>query len=119
MARRRVMLPLLVVALLTIAVAAASASAYARAAAVADGGVEVGTTMATMMRRALADLNATADAGNATAAANATTGYISYDALFADRVPCSLRGASYYNCHPGAEANPYTRGCSAITQCRS
>jgi hypothetical protein len=28
-----------------------------------------------------------------------------------------LPGASYYNCQPGAEANPYTRGCSAIAQC--
>lgn len=46
------------------------------------------------------------------------SGYIGYDALRRDNVPCSQRGASYYNCQPGAEANPYTRGCSAITQCR-
>ncbi|OAY76404.1 Rapid alkalinization factor [Ananas comosus] len=26
---------------------------------------------------------------------------------------------SYYNCRPGAQANPYSRGCSAITRCRS
>ncbi|KAL5221104.1 hypothetical protein ABZP36_025817 [Zizania latifolia] len=45
--------------------------------------------------------------------------YVSYDALRADTTPCSLRGASYYNCRPGAEANPYTRGCSEITRCRS
>ncbi|KAK3159975.1 hypothetical protein QOZ80_1BG0053610 [Eleusine coracana subsp. coracana] len=45
-------------------------------------------------------------------------GYIGYDALRRDSVPCSQRGASYYNCQPGAEANPYSRGCSAITQCR-
>ncbi|KAL5217562.1 hypothetical protein ABZP36_018246 [Zizania latifolia] len=44
--------------------------------------------------------------------------YISYAALLRNSVPCSLPGASYYNCRPGAEANPYTRGCSAITQCR-
>ncbi|KAL2485800.1 Protein RALF-like 33 [Abeliophyllum distichum] len=49
----------------------------------------------------------------------ATTKYISYGALQANNVPCSRRGASYYNCRPGAEANPYTRGCSAVTQCRS
>ena len=49
----------------------------------------------------------------------ATTNYISYDALRRDSVPCSRRGASYYNCRPGAQANPYSRGCSAITQCRS
>ncbi|KAJ1699393.1 hypothetical protein LUZ63_007905 [Rhynchospora breviuscula] len=48
-----------------------------------------------------------------------TTGYISYGALQADSVPCSQRGASYYNCQPGASANPYSRGCSAITQCRN
>ncbi|XP_072997703.1 rapid alkalinization factor-like [Typha latifolia] len=47
-----------------------------------------------------------------------TTGYISYDALRRDVVPCSLTGASYYNCQPGAASNPYSRGCSAITQCR-
>jgi hypothetical protein len=45
-------------------------------------------------------------------------GYISYGALRRDNVPCSVRGASYYNCRPGGQANPYTRGCSAITQCR-
>ncbi|KAJ4727651.1 Rapid ALkalinization Factor [Melia azedarach] len=49
----------------------------------------------------------------------ATTQYISYAALQRNSIPCSQRGASYYNCQPGAEANPYNRGCSAITQCRS
>ncbi|GAV83486.1 RALF domain-containing protein [Cephalotus follicularis] len=49
----------------------------------------------------------------------ATTQYISYGALQRNTVPCSRRGASYYNCQPGAAANPYTRGCSAITRCRS
>ncbi|CAI9764276.1 unnamed protein product [Fraxinus pennsylvanica] len=44
--------------------------------------------------------------------------YISYGALQRNRVPCSRRGNSYYNCRPGAQANPYTRGCSAITRCR-
>ncbi|GLT90229.1 hypothetical protein SLE2022_081720 [Rubroshorea leprosula] len=49
----------------------------------------------------------------------ATTKYISYGALQKNTVPCSRRGASYYNCQPGAQANPYTRGCSAITRCRN
>ncbi|KAM1038727.1 hypothetical protein ACFX13_034099 [Malus domestica] len=49
----------------------------------------------------------------------ATTKYISYGALQRNTVPCSRRGASYYNCKPGAQANPYNRGCSAITRCRS
>ncbi|KAB1202950.1 Protein RALF-like 33 [Morella rubra] len=49
----------------------------------------------------------------------ATTQYISYGALERNSVPCSLRGASYYNCQAGAQANPYNRGCSAITRCRS
>ncbi|XP_062210510.1 rapid alkalinization factor-like [Phragmites australis] len=44
--------------------------------------------------------------------------YISYGALRRDNVPCSVRGASYYNCRPGAQANPYSSGCSAITRCR-
>jgi hypothetical protein len=46
------------------------------------------------------------------------SGYISYGALRRDNVPCSRRGASYYNCRPGAQANPYHRGCSRITRCR-
>uniref|UniRef100_A0A7N0TG78 Uncharacterized protein n=1 Tax=Kalanchoe fedtschenkoi TaxID=63787 RepID=A0A7N0TG78_KALFE len=49
----------------------------------------------------------------------ATSSYISYGALSRNRVPCSRRGASYYNCQAGAQANPYSRGCSAITRCRS
>ncbi|XP_027160504.1 rapid alkalinization factor [Coffea eugenioides] len=49
----------------------------------------------------------------------ATTRYISYGALQKNSVPCSRRGQSYYNCRPGAPANPYSRGCSAITRCRS
>ncbi|KAE8009519.1 hypothetical protein FH972_005951 [Carpinus fangiana] len=49
----------------------------------------------------------------------ATTQYISYGALQRNSVPCSLRGASYYNCKPGAQSNPYTHGCGAITRCRS
>ncbi|XVE65614.1 hypothetical protein DITRI_Ditri08aG0014500 [Diplodiscus trichospermus] len=48
----------------------------------------------------------------------ATNRYISYGALRRNRVPCSRRGASYYNCQPGAQANPYSRGCSKITRCR-
>ncbi|KAG5075933.1 hypothetical protein JHK84_057164 [Glycine max] len=49
----------------------------------------------------------------------ATNKYISYVALQRNTAPCSRRGASYYNCRPGAQANPYSRGCSAITRCRS
>jgi len=45
-------------------------------------------------------------------------GYIGYAAMSAGNVPCSYRGASYYNCRPSGAANPYSRGCSAITQCR-
>ncbi|XP_058200145.1 rapid alkalinization factor-like [Rhododendron vialii] len=48
-----------------------------------------------------------------------TTKYISYGVLERDFVPCSIKGTSYYNCVLGGQANPYTRGCSAITQCRS
>ncbi|CDO98876.1 unnamed protein product [Coffea canephora] len=44
--------------------------------------------------------------------------YISYGALTRDRVPCSRRGYSYYNCRPGRPVNPYNRGCNAITRCR-
>ncbi|OAY84686.1 rapid alkalinization factor-like [Ananas comosus] len=45
--------------------------------------------------------------------------YMNYAALRADSVPCSQRGASYSNCRPGAQAHPYSRGCSTITHCRS
>ncbi|KAJ1699394.1 hypothetical protein LUZ63_007906 [Rhynchospora breviuscula] len=45
--------------------------------------------------------------------------YIGYGALQADRVPCDVTGASYYNCRPSGAANPYTRSCSAITNCRN
>ncbi|KAI8574724.1 hypothetical protein RHMOL_Rhmol01G0376500 [Rhododendron molle] len=45
--------------------------------------------------------------------------FICYEALQSDFVPCSQRGQSYYNCGEGADANPYNRGCNAITQCRS
>ncbi|XP_043721675.1 protein RALF-like 33 [Telopea speciosissima] len=48
----------------------------------------------------------------------ATSSYISYAALKRNSVPCSKRGASYYNCKSGAQANPYSRGCSTITRCR-
>ncbi|KAG2315782.1 hypothetical protein Bca4012_066633 [Brassica carinata] len=48
----------------------------------------------------------------------ATRRYISYGALRRNTVPCSRRGASYYNCRRGAQANPYSRGCSVITRCR-
>ncbi|KAK1592141.1 hypothetical protein Q3G72_020198 [Acer saccharum] len=44
--------------------------------------------------------------------------YISYGALRRNTVPCSRRGASYYNCRAGAQANPYSRSCNAITRCR-
>ncbi|PON52083.1 Rapid ALkalinization Factor [Trema orientale] len=49
----------------------------------------------------------------------ATQKYISYGALQRNTVPCSRRGASYYNCQPGAQSNPYSRGCTAIARCRS
>ena len=48
--------------------------------------------------------------------------YISYGALRANRIPCPPRsGRSYYthNCFKArGPANPYARGCSAITRCR-
>jgi hypothetical protein len=55
---------------------------------------------------------------NAAASLLPTAQYLSYSVLMPDTVPCSVPGMSYYNCQPGADANPYTRGCSAITQCR-
>jgi hypothetical protein len=130
--------PLLFTAVAVLAVAAASASAYVRAADkelmfIGGGGDDVFGLGGVIGRRRLdddlnngtssPDANATSADANSTSAAdnnNATTtrGYISYLALSRDSTPCSQRGASYYNCRPGAEANPYSRGCSTITQCR-
>ncbi|RCV14432.1 hypothetical protein SEVIR_2G439700v4 [Setaria viridis] len=122
--------PLLFAVVAVLAVAAASASAYVRGAdkeLVIGGDDDVFGRGGMIGRRQLDDLNGTSADANATSAdanstsaddATTTTGYISYLALYRDSVPCSQRGASYYNCGPGAEANPYTRGCSAITQCR-
>ena len=125
------------VALLAFLLAAASAasSASAAAAELVEGGV-VGRA-AVVMRRGGRTCRGTVGEcmeflgvdgeGEDELAAAATgkrrvlqggSGYIGYDALRRDSVPCSQRGASYYNCQPGAEANPYSRGCSAITQCR-
>lgn len=49
----------------------------------------------------------------------ASSKHISYGTLQRNNVPCSQRGASYYNCKQGGQANPYNRDCSAITRCRS
>ncbi|KAF4374194.1 hypothetical protein CsatB_000887 [Cannabis sativa] len=43
--------------------------------------------------------------------------YIGYGALKANSVPCGRRGQSYYDCQKRQRANPYKRGCSAITHC--
>lgn len=43
--------------------------------------------------------------------------YISYDALKKDSIPCNNRGNSYYGCGSPQQANPYSRGCNAITRC--
>ncbi|BAB92222.1 unknown protein [Oryza sativa Japonica Group] len=59
----------------------------------------------TLMRRSLA-------------ARRPTNRYVSYAALDANKVPCNKRGQSYYqNCASQKAANPYRRGCSAITRC--
>ncbi|KAG8045418.1 hypothetical protein GUJ93_ZPchr0008g13689 [Zizania palustris] len=65
-----------------------------------------------------ADADAAADGASVVRRVLQSQGYISYGALRRDTTPCSVRGASYYNCRPGGQANPYSRGCSAITRCR-
>jgi hypothetical protein len=100
------LLLLLAVVVVAVAVAVAAAPAHGEI-------IELGS------RRGLQDLGAVGPAeGPAAAISSLATGFISYRALSADNVPCSVMGASYYNCRPGAEANPYQRGCSAITMCR-
>ncbi|KAI3755774.1 hypothetical protein L1987_55580 [Smallanthus sonchifolius] len=44
-------------------------------------------------------------------------GYISYEAMQKNNVPCNQRGQSYYNCNSRGQANPYSRGCNVITRC--
>ncbi|PIN03771.1 hypothetical protein CDL12_23694 [Handroanthus impetiginosus] len=44
-------------------------------------------------------------------------GYISYGALNRNNVPCNRRGQSYYNCNSHQKANPYSRGCTRVTNC--
>ncbi|CAL9057365.1 unnamed protein product, partial [Musa banksii] len=44
--------------------------------------------------------------------------YINYNALKRDSVSYSRSSASYHNCCPSAQANPYSRSCSTITRCR-
>ncbi|KAG8052908.1 hypothetical protein GUJ93_ZPchr0001g30097 [Zizania palustris] len=61
---------------------------------------------------------ATGEALRRSLARKPTNRYISYAALRADQVPCNKRGSSYYtNCASQKAANPYHRGCSAITRC--
>jgi len=43
--------------------------------------------------------------------------YISYGALKANNIPCGQKGRSYYDCNARGQANPYRRGCTAITHC--
>ncbi|KAL5610595.1 hypothetical protein FOBRF1_006712 [Fusarium oxysporum] len=45
-------------------------------------------------------------------------GSISNGALRHGGIPCSPRDASAANCRPGAVANPPSRGCSPIEDCR-
>lgn len=44
-------------------------------------------------------------------------GYISYNAMQKNNVPCNQRGQSYYDCNSRGQANPYSRGCNVITRC--
>ncbi|KAJ0801635.1 putative rapid ALkalinization Factor [Helianthus annuus] len=44
-------------------------------------------------------------------------GYISYEAMSKNNVPCNQRGQSYYNCNSRGQANPYNRACNVITRC--
>ncbi|KAL8167306.1 hypothetical protein V2J09_008805 [Rumex salicifolius] len=43
--------------------------------------------------------------------------YISYSAMKKNSIPCNQAGNSYYNCRGNNAANPYRRGCTAITNC--
>lgn len=53
-------------------------------------------------------------------ATSATSSSIGYNALTANRTPCSSTGKSYYNpnCNKsGSQGGPYSRACTAATRC--
>ncbi|KAM3299451.1 hypothetical protein ACQJBY_040772 [Aegilops geniculata] len=84
---------------------------------VTGGGVSVTTTQAFDGTATLQGLEQCA-ADEQELARKPNARYISYAALRADAIPCDKRGQSYYtNCGSMQQANPYTRGCSAITRC--
>ncbi|KAL6842064.1 hypothetical protein ACP4OV_028043 [Aristida adscensionis] len=109
----------LALALLLLLAVAASASAASLAGDL-DLGLLSGGGAGTVARYLAEGEEAALGSGDAESHRRALygRGYISYGALRRDSVPCSRRGASYYNCRPGAQANPYHRGCSRITRCR-
>lgn len=54
------------------------------------------------------------------ATSSATSSSIGYNALTANRTPCTSTGKSYYNPNfnkSGSQGGPYTRGCTAATRC--
>ncbi|KAA8613900.1 RALF domain-containing protein [Pyrenophora tritici-repentis] len=74
-----------------------------------------------IVQRAPQDSGATDDSGDTGGNLGQSTvnsGVIHYGAMWRGTVPCSVRGASRYNCYGSTQANPYTRGCSRITRCR-
>ncbi|XP_040375861.1 protein RALF-like 19 [Oryza brachyantha] len=103
-------------------VAASSASGRRRLMASCDGAIGECDVDDEEDVEELALLGAGASAGEAMrrslAARRPTNRYVSYAALDANKVPCNKRGQSYYqNCASQKPANPYRRGCSAITRC--
>lgn len=53
-------------------------------------------------------------------ATSATSSSIGYNALTANRTPCTSTGKSYYNPNcdkSGSQGGPYTRACTAATRC--
>lgn len=47
-------------------------------------------------------------------------GYIDYNTLSKNNIPCSKRGSSAANCKsPAPSGNGYHRGCNKITRCRN
>lgn len=52
--------------------------------------------------------------------ASATSSSIGYNALTANRTPCTSTGKSYYNTNcnkSGSQGGPYSRSCTAATRC--
>ncbi|XP_057481628.1 protein RALF-like 24 [Actinidia eriantha] len=78
---------------------------------------EIDPTLRRVCAREIGECGAEMDSESNRRVLMMNRGFISYETLKRDLVPCTRPGASYYNCKAAGEANPYHRGCEVITAC--